>query len=75
MPVSHEESYVKRTEIGILCIFFLTPGPLAVLRRNFSSLNKTLGLFLVQKLQPTIGYAHAKKINSEYFGEVSDQFF
>ena len=66
-------SYVKRTGSSTLSAF-LTPGPLNLLRWNFSLLNKTLGLFLGQKLHPTIGSADAKKIQ-EYFGEVSDQCF
>ena len=73
MPTSDGVSYVKRTGSSTLSVF-LTPGPLKILRWNFSSLNKTLGLFLGQKLDPTIGSAHAKKIQ-EYFGEVSDQCF
>ena len=73
MPASDGVSYVKRTGSSKLSVF-LTPGPLNLLRWNFSLLNKTLGLFLGQKLHPTIGSADAKKIQ-EYFGEVSDQCF
>ena len=73
MSTSNGVSYVKRTASSKLSVF-LTPGPLKILRWNFSALNKTLGLFLGQKLQPTIGSAHAKKIQ-EYFGEDSDQCF
>ena len=73
MPASDGVSYVKRTGSSTLSVF-LTPRPLNLLRWNFSLLNKTLGLFLGQKLHPTIGSAHAKKIQ-EYFGEVSDQCF
>ena len=72
-PTSDGVSYVKLTGSSTLCVF-LTPGPLKILKRNFSSLNKTLGLFLDQKHHPTIGSAHAKKIQ-EYFEEVSDQCF
>ena len=61
MPASDGVSYVKRTGSSTLSVF-LTPGPLKILRRNFSSLNKTLGLFLDQKLHPTTGSALAKKI-------------
>ena len=42
--------------------FFMTLEPLQVLRPNFSSFNRTLGLFLGQKLLPTVGSAHAKII-------------
>ena len=73
MPASDGVSYVKRTGSSTLFVF-LTPGPLNLLRWNFSLLNKTLRLFLGQKLHLTIGSADAKKIQ-EYFGEVSDQCF
>ena len=52
--------------------FFITPEPLRLLRRNFSSFNKTLGLFLGQKLHPTVDSAHAEIIHSEFFGDVAD---